>query len=225
MDSCKFCNGSGFINVGFKKQEQLGHRALYPYAEPCYCKVNVIMNNKFKILSAVNDADPIDSETINKKFNSGNYIFFGEESKFLYIVKCLFLKGFMYKNYLILEGGNIVEQFNVPRDTDGEWLTTSYLNQYDILVILFTTSARYNSLKDCVLEVIKNRMRLNKYTWIYSRSLDDLKNSREYSVELEPYLEKYAKIDLSKINRLKGYKDVISFSEKQRKANDTLANI
>lgn len=225
MSSCNFCNGSGFINVGFKTDEQCGHKVIYPYAEPCYCRINKAINSKFKILSPINDANPVDAELISKKFSQGNFIFFGEEGKFLYIVKCLFLKGFMYKNYLILEGGNIVEQFNVPRDVDGDWLTTSCLNQYDLLVILFTTSARYNSLKDCILDVIKNRMRLNKPTWIYSPSSEDLKNSREYSIELEPYLEKYSKIELSKINKLKGYKSSISFSEKQRKANDKLANI
>lgn len=227
-NECIYCNGTGLINVSYEEVDNMGHRSIYPYAEPCYCKINKSINSKFKILEAVGNADPKDADAIHKVYGLKNCIFYGEESKFLYIVKCLFLKGYMYKNYLILEGGNIVEQYNVPKDITGEWLTTSYLNQYDVLVILFTTYANYNSLKDCVLEVIKNRLRLKKITWIYSISEETLRNSREYSPELDIYFKQYIKTNVDKIKKLKGYKSKKSKEEliiKERLANDTLANI
>jgi hypothetical protein len=227
MNKCPYCNDTGLINISYQEIDRMGHKSIYPYAEPCYCKINASINNKFKILEVVGDVHPKDSELVHKTLGSIDCIFFGEEQKFLYIVKSLFLKGFMYKNYLILESSNIVEQYNVPRDTDGDWLTTSCLNQYDILVILFTTFAKYNSLKDCILEVIKNRYRLKKTTWIYSSSEDALKNSREYSIELENYFNYYKKINLENITKLKGYNDKRIQDikiKKERHANDLLAN-
>jgi hypothetical protein len=132
----------------------------------------------------------------------------------------------MYKNYIILEGGTIVEQYNVPKDSSGDWLTTSHLNQYDMLALMFTTSARYASLKDCVLEVIKNRGRLAKPTWIFAHSSVHLKDANEYSDNLKIYFENYMTVNLSTIKDLKGYvprkSNLINL---EQKANDKLANI
>jgi hypothetical protein len=226
MDSCPYCGDTGFIGTGFTEKNESGHRVIYPHTEPCYCRVNISIGKKFGILSPVSSANPKDSVTVHKLFGGKDIIFHGSEDMYLYIVKCYFLTGFMYKNYIILEGGTIVEQYNVPRDSSGDWLTTSHLNQYDMLALMFTTSARYNSLKDCVLEVIKNRGRLAKPTWIFAHSSVHLKDAREYSDDLKLYFENYKTINLSSIKDLKGYVPRRSnLINTEKNMNDNLANI
>jgi hypothetical protein len=226
MGKCPYCGDTGFIGTGFTEKNESGHRVIYPHTEPCYCRINASISKKFGILSPVSPANPTDSATVHKLFGNKDIIFHGLEDLYLYIVKCYFLTGFMYKNYIILEGGTIVEQYNVPKDSSGDWLTTSHLNQYDMLALMFTTSARYASLKDCVLEVIKNRGRLAKPTWIFAHSSVHLKDANEYSDNLKIYFENYMTVNLSTIKDLKGYvprkSNLINL---EQKANDKLANI
>ncbi len=226
MEKCKYCNGTGFIGTGFTEKIESGHRVIYPHTEPCYCRINISIGKKFGMLSPVSFPLPEDSAHIHKTLEGKDILFFGPEEIFLYIVKAYFMNGFMYKNYLILEGGTIVEQYNVPKDTTGDWLTTSHLNQYDLLAVMFTTSARYGSLKDSVLEVIKNRSRLAKPTWVYCFSEEKLKEAREYSDELSTYFDSYKKVDLNRIKKFKGFiPQRLSMQKKSQDMNDNLASI
>lgn len=205
MAKCSYCGDTGFIGTGFVEKTISGHRVMYPHTEPCYCRVNFNIGKKYGILSPVSPAHPKDAELVHKTFKADNWLFHGPEDIFLYYVKCYFLTGFMYKNYIILEGGTVVEQFNVPKESTGDWLTTSHLNQYDLVALMFTTSARYTSLKDCVLEVIKNRGRLAKPTWVYAPDGTKLKEAREYSQEVQEHLDTYKKFQLGSTKGLKGY--------------------
>lgn len=226
MGKCPYCQGSGFIGSGFIEKEVSGHRVIYPHTEPCYCRINASIGKKYGILSPVSPPTPEDSKIVHKEYGGRDILFYGSEDLYLYIVKCFFLKGFMYKNYIILEGGTIVEQYNVPKDSKGEWLTTSHLNQYDMLALMFTTSARYSSLKDCVLEVIKNRSRLAKPTWVYSPSEKEKKQSHEYSDDLERYFDSYKVIHLEDNKKLKGFVPRKNrLKETERALDDRIANI
>jgi hypothetical protein len=207
---CPYCKGKKFIGTGFKEIIENGHRTLYPYTEPCYCTINNTINKKFGMLTGVGDAHPSDAKLIRGWFNKGeikNYLVFGKENVFLYAVKCYFLTNFLNKNYMLLEGGTIVEKYNTP-STDGEWLTPSHLNQYDLLVLLFTTSANYPTLKECILEVIKNRFRLGVPTWVYLNKPDDLKGCNEYSQKLETYFEEYKRVSIGNGSNLKGFNPI-----------------
>ena len=205
---CPYCKGRKFLGTGFNEIIENGHRTLYPYTEPCYCTLNSAINKRFGMLTGVGDAHPIDAKRVRKLFDKDgikNFLLFGNESLFLYMVKCYFLTGFMNKNYMLLEGGNIVEQYNTPRPS-GEWLTPSHLNQYDLLVLLFTTSARYPTLQECALEVIKNRFRLGVSTWVYLHKQEDLQKCNEYSAGLDDYLDQYARKSVGRGTNLKGYR-------------------
>jgi hypothetical protein len=222
-EKCKYCKGTGFINTDFVETVTAGHRAMYPHTEPCLCRINISINKKFGILSPVNQPLPSDIERIHKTFKQNDILFFGPEDVFLYIVKAYFMKGFMCRNYMLLEGGTIVEQYNVP-EPKGEWLTTSHLNQYDLLAILFTTSARYTSLKDCVSEVIKNRNRLAKPTWVFCYNAVMLKEAHEYSDSLAPYFETYKNVDLSTLKKFAGYTPrKTSMLNTEKAMNDAIA--
>lgn len=224
MEKCTYCKGTGFIGTGFVEKTSSGHRVMYPHTEPCLCRINTSIGKKFGILSPVSFPHPDDINQIHKVFGTKDILFFGPEDVFLYIVKAYFMKGFMYKNYMLLEGGAIVEIYNVP-EPKGEWLTTAHLNQYDMLAILFTTSAQYKSLKDSVSEVVKNRSRLAKPTWVFCHSEEKLKEAREYSDALEAYLETYKRVDLRKVKKFKGFTPrKSSMVKKEKEINDNIAN-
>lgn len=225
MEKCTYCKGTGFIGTGFIEKNDSGHRVIYPHTEPCFCRVNISIGKKFGILSPISSPHPEDTAVIHKILGSKDIIFYGPEDIYLYIVKAYFMNGFMFKNYMLLEGGTIVEQYNVPKDSTGDWLTTSHLNQYDMLALMLTTSARYGSLKDSVLEVVKNRNRLAKPTWVYSPSEEKLKSAHEYSDELKTYLDTYKVIHLDKIKKFKGYiSRRANLVSKEKDMNDKLAN-
>lgn len=211
---CPYCKGSKYIGTGYVEENKGGHRVLYPHTEPCYCEINRIINKNHSLLSVISDANPKDSLHVYKSYCTPtkgiepNLWFYGNEELFLYIVKCRFLNGYLRKNYLILEGGAIVERYNVPDQSTKEWLTTSQLNIYDFLTIMFTSTANYNSLKDSVAEVIKNRFRILKPTWVYTWTKDHLKVSKEYSYQLDPYIKHYLEVPL------KSYNDYLGFDPK-----------
>lgn len=233
---CPYCKGTKFINTGYKQKNEGGHRVLYPHTEPCYCEINRIINKNHNLLSSVSDADPKDSLHVHKLYSTpkkgveSNIWFYGNEELFLYIVKCRFLNGYLRKNYLILEGGTIVERYNVPDQSTKIWLTTSQLNIYDFLALMFTSTANYSSLSDCVAEVIKNRSRLLKPTWIYTWTKDHLQKGsgcKEYSYQLDPYIEHYLKISLDSYSNYVGFdpkKVEINRKVNEQKMNEDLAN-
>jgi hypothetical protein len=224
MEKCPYCKGSGFLGNGYVEKKVSGHRVLYPHTEPCYCKVNKSINKRYPILSALPLPLPEDTNKVHKTFKDKNYLMYGTEEYFLYIVKSYFMKGFMYKDFIVLEGGTIVEQYHVVRE---DWLTTSHLNQYDFLVLLFTSSSRYNSMKDCVVDVIKNRNRLSKVTWLYVPIIEKLTDTREYSTDLEIYIkeEKYIRYDVDRGIKLKGFSSAKTIMKAiEIHANDSLGN-
>ena len=214
---CPYCKGKRFLGTGYKEVIQGGHRTLYPYTEPCYCTINKNIDSKFGLLSGVGDAHPRDIKKVRmvvKKY--GNNIWFeGRESVFLYFAKCYFMSIFNSKKVMILEGGTIVIKYNTVQP-DGDWLSTEYLNQYDLLVILFTTSAKYPSLKDSVLDVVKNRSRLKVSTWIYTPISANVSDCHEHSPEMQNYLEEYRLVKIGDGSTFEGYNRANSSSAKNQ---------
>lgn len=191
---------------------------------------------KFEIFRTLPDATIEDGDSVhsrydieeNKKINGGNFLFYGDESAFFYMVKCYFLKNFSLRNYIIMEGNAIVEKYHVPqKDRDGTWLTVSNLNIYDLLVLLFTSGNGYETLKNCVVEVLKNRGRIGKPTWIYLRDELKLSECKEYSKDLDQYLESFRHVNVNQTFDYKGYNKKISDKAKVQdfqEQNAKLAN-
>lgn len=225
---CPFCKGEKFINSGYKEEIINGHRSLYPYATPCYCEINKNILNKFGLFGGTPAAIPEDSKKIRELINNAeNYIFFGREEAFLYITRSYFLKDFYCKDYMVLEGSRLVEIYQVPDQSKKTWLTITPLNQYDLVILLFTSSTRYeNSMKPSILELIKNRSRINKPTWVFSRSPESLKNSHEYSSDLDYYFDNYKKVPVDKFKNIKGLSLLKGMSNKNESSiQSNLGNI
>ena len=210
--ACPYCKGARFINTGYTQKIQEGRRVIYPYTQPCYCELNLSMAKKFGVLSSVPSAHPEDAEKIYQRYrqtekSKSNYVFYGREPLFLYVVKSFFLKTFTNKSLELLEGINVVDRYNMPAPDNSGRLTVSALDIYDLVVMLFTSCSEPPSLKACVGEVVKNRLRINKPTWIYSPS-PDISATKEYHKDyLGDLLERFSETSLAKICPLKGFSD------------------
>ncbi len=234
-DVCPLCQGTFFTDTGVEETIVGGRRNLYPYAIPCPCFVNKSIHSKFELFKPLPDALAEDGNKAhalydikeNKDIGAGNFLFYGNESAFLYIVKSYFLKDFSLRNYLILEGGMIVEKYHVPQK-DGTWLTVTNLTLYDVLVILFTSNNGYETLKNCVIEVIKNRMRVGKPTWVYVREELKLPECKEYSKDLDQFLADFKRVNVERNFDFKGFNKKVSAKAKiqeYRDQNDKYANM
>lgn len=229
---CPYCNGSRFLGTGYVEKIYDGKRTLYPYTQPCYCELNKAINKQFGMLAGVPDAHPSDIKKVRTDFaiksldkaHKGNMIIYGKDDTFRYIVKCFFCKNFTHKDYMILEGSSIVEIYHVPKK-DKSWLTTAELNKYDLLVVLFTSAARYESMKSCVLDVVKNRFRLNRPTWIYALDEETLKSSIEYSDGLKPFLDSYKKVKIPDRYKFKNFEPAQSSTTQIRRERDVQDNL
>ena len=207
---CKYCKGTKFLAMSFEEKEVAGRRVLYPSALPCFCDIHKQMLGKFPIFSRFPIVPPEDAIKSHARYESSkNIIFLGDIELFLYATKSFFTKGFIRKDYMILEGMNIVDRYNVPRP-DGTRLTVEALNMYDLLVILFTSHLEYQSLKGCVTEVVKNRFLINKSTWIYSQGQQELEGSKEYSKDLKEYLSEYKTVNINNETPFLGYDKQVS---------------
>lgn len=204
-EKCSYCNGAKFIDSGYTEKEVNGKRVLYPYAVPCYCEISRQINKKFDVFSRFSVVPPEDAVRAHELYEGKNVIFYGTELYFLYLAKAFFTKGFLSKDYLILEGSSVVDKYNVPQE-NGTRRTIVTLNQYDHLVLLFTSCNEYPTLKTCISDVIKNRYRINKSTWVYAYDKEHLIRSKEYSSDLDTYLNQYITKELNASNfKFKGF--------------------
>lgn len=225
--SCPYCRGTLFVDTGYTEKMIEGHKTLYPYATPCTCEINRQLSKRFEIFSKIPDVLPEDAEKVMKRYTKDgvvpNMILYGDEGMFLYVVKCFFVHGFTHRDYMILEGANIVERYHVPRND--AWLTISVLDQYDLLVILFTSYTEYQTLKSCVADVIKNRTRISKPTWIYAKDRSSLEASKEYSKDIKPLLEEFVERDVSKTFDYAGYSEKASDKIVKKRVRDVNDNL
>ena len=203
-EKCPHCGDSKFISSGFTEQVVHGKRSLYPYAQPCYCEINHQIDSRFPLLAKFPPVPLEDAHRAHKLYEGRNIRFSGKEDLFLYAVKAYFLEGFIQKDYLVLEGRRIVDEYHAPQ-RDGSRLTIDALNQYDLLVILMTSYVKYETLQRCVLDVVKNRLRLARSTWLYAESEEAMKRSSDFSEGLNLYLKEYSTVDIGKGFKYVGY--------------------
>jgi len=225
---CPYCKGSLFIGNGYIEKIVSGKKALYPYARPCYCEVNRQIGVRFPALGALPDIPPKDAVVAFKNYRDQNILFHGKETDFLYIVKSFFMNEWNTRDYIIHEGMEIVQEYHVPKK-DGTWRTISTLNQYDLLALLFTSYTHYDTLQNCVLDIIKNRLRLEKPTWLYAKDDNELQNAKEFSSDLKPFLERFRKVTLgnASMSRFEGTVEIDvekSMKKRQRNINEDLGS-
>jgi hypothetical protein len=187
---CPYCSGNGIRGVEYREMLVNGSKAIQSVATPCWCHQNKVIRQRFPMLGPLPDATAEDSESAHKLCGTGNLKLVGTESKFLYLVKSFMLKDIHKRDYELTDGARIVEQYQA-HDKDEVWKTVTALNNPDLLILMCTSQMDYKSIRACVADVVNNRMRRAKATWVYASTTDLLAKSKEYSAELENMLKSF----------------------------------
>lgn len=226
-ETCPICKGVGFCGSGYYVKNEGGVRAIYPYARLCLCVINRQIGDRFKELAYLPKVSQSDAERAISTYQNKDTIFFGNLERFLYMVKCYFAGRWGHTDNMLLQSSQVVEMYHAP-GKDKEWLKVSFLNRYDHVVMLFMAQINYKSLSACVAEVIKNRSMVHEPTWIYAADEKALKESKEYSKELEYYTKSYKILNIDETYDLEGYRDGISEAARQKektKVNQDFSNV
>lgn len=211
---CPYCEDTGQIRTEGRVKVFRGREIHEDDASLCICVMNKFISEKFEQLGSLPDALPKDSikaakryaadtykttpekdRVASKRFKHRNLIFTGSENHFFYILKSYFLFFYKYHKFEFLDGLQVVQKYYVEQ-ANGESRSLYDLNDFDLLVLSFTSKPTNKAMEDCVLEVVKNRSNLGKATWIYSTNLESLKTAKEYSDPMDQYLEGYSKCNV-----------------------------
>lgn len=187
---CPHCSGNGIRGVEYREVLINGAKTIQSKATPCWCNLNKIMRNRFPMLAPLPEATAEDSAAARKFCGTGNLKFVGTESKFLYLVKSFMLEDVHKRDYELTDGARIVEQYQA-HDKDEVWRTVTALNNPDLLILMCTSQMDYKSIRACVADVVNNRLRRAKPTWVYASTMELLSKSKEYSAELETLLKTF----------------------------------
>lgn len=220
---CQYCGDTGQIRTKGRVKEFRGRKIFEEDASPCVCVLNKFISERFEQLSSIPDALPVDAikaakrytvdtyKTLKeedrvaiKRFQHRNLIFSGEQSLFSYILKSYFLFFYKFQKFEFLEGLKVVQKYYVEQP-DGEHRSLYDLNEFDLLVISFTSKPNNVALQDVILEVVKNRFNLGKATWVYSETAEGLTVSKEYSSGIEKYLNEFVKCNAGASFNYEGY--------------------
>jgi len=213
-EKCPYCNDTGQIRTKGRVKEFRGRKIYEEDASPCICVMNKFLSERFEQLNSVPDADPKDSikaakryaedtykvlkeseRIASKRFKHRDLIFYGDESLFFYILKSYLLFFYKYNKFEFLDGLKVVHKYYVEQP-NGEHRSLYDLNEFDLVILSFTSKPNNAALQDVILEVVKNRNNLGKATWIYSDSLEGLLSSKEYSGALEWYIQGYSRCNV-----------------------------
>ena len=198
---CPYCKDSTFLHIQTKEDRSKGK--IGEAIVPCCCTNATIINKIFPLLSTVSDPPAEEFLAISKQLTEikdnkrviKNYIFYGEERKFLYLFKSVALFYWSsLSSFEILDGLQVVLNYYVGKDEN----TLYDLLKFNLLGLIFTSASNNQAIPKTVLDTIKNRMRYGTATWVYSQSPSSLQQSQEYSSDLQTILDEYSLYDLSR---------------------------
>lgn len=228
---CPYCNGTGGKIVA-GKQYELG------YGEKrCLCTLADIVNFKHPILKTVSDPIVEDVTSIGNKFRViidneiqfKNSIFFGDIRKFLYLFKTLYIAyhDIIKNKFELLEALQIVHNYHVEQ-VDGSDKDIYTLNVFNLVGITFINETENKAMDKTVHDTIQNRYLMRRGTWIYAKSLMDLKkhkacNEGTLKLLLEDKAFSVYDLDDPKYFSYKGFEDMSESSIK--KASDLNRNV
>lgn len=239
---CPYCGDSGQIKFilpekkSFYSDKHGKPIESYSYYT-CFCINNKVVSKSFNKLSGIPDI------TLDQTIQAGrfagfrNLILYGNEQKFLHLVKAtMVLHANYHHTFEFLNGIELVTKYYVQQPP-GVFRTLTDLESKDLVIFLFDAAPENKAQNTTVFEVVKNRFRMNspqnlkdkirveRPTWIYSTSKEALKQSKEYSIDMEPlFLDYFTWVDLEnyttpfEVNKT-------SSSKKRSKAQDALGNL
>ena len=233
---CPYCGDSGQIKFKPVDKEEIAKDKQNKPIEShsyytCFCINNKVVSKSFNKIAGIPDITPEQAIVAGRFAGFKNFLIHGNEQKFLHLVKAtMILHANYHHTFEFINGLELVHKYYVQQPP-GIFRSLDDLNSKDLLILIFDASPDNKAQNTTVLEVVKNRFRMNnpekvinksrieRPTWIYSRTKDSLKQSKEYSSDIAPILEYFTWLDLDAYNVSFGGKEISSL-KKRSKAQD-----
>ena len=212
---CPYCNDIGQIKFRLPDKKDVPRDKFgnpieaYSYYT-CFCVNNKLVTKSFNKLHGTQDVTPEDTIKAGKFAGFRNLVLYGDERKFLFLVKAtMVLHANYHHTFEFLNGIELVHKYYVEQ-APGIYRSLADLEDKDLVIFVFDASPDNKAQNTTVLEVVKSRVRMNdttksvnkerveRPTWIYSPSIEALEKSKEYSAGIQQYLECFERLNLDK---------------------------
>lgn len=229
---CPYCKGKGMI---IRQTDELvveGRPVAGESSMPCICTLNRYVSERHDRLAGVGYVEGLDTIDVYKRLPYENMLFYGSERLFLYIVKAFFIIQFPFnKRFGVLTGADIAEKYAMAQP-NGVIPTVDLLTPLDLLAVMCVARVNNRAIAPGTQEVIANRIRTRRPTWIYAQDNAALLGSKEFAADesrgsASDLIDGWPSVTVDKeFSGLKGYDDgKTSSSASARKAQSMLANI
>jgi hypothetical protein len=239
---CPYCNDSGQIKFEDPEKKSFAwNKQGKPLVEYCYytcpCINNKVVNKSFNKLSGIPDITLEETIAAGRFAGFRNLILYGNERKFLHLVKAtMVLHANYHHTFEFLNGIELVQKYYVEQP-QGVYRCLQDLEDKDMVIFMFDSAPDNKAQNTTVFEVIKSRNRMNdpaqivkkervlRPTWIYTQSQEGITKSKEYSQDVANLFS----TDFSWLS-LEGYKTPFNAPssdtmKKRSKTQDSLGDI
>lgn len=161
----------------------------------CPCINNKIISESYNKLSGMPDITLEEAITAGKFAGFRNLVLFGNEQKFLFLVKAtMLLHANYHRTFEFLNGIELVQKYYVEQP-QGVHRSLTDLENKDLVIFMFDAAPENRAQNTTVFEVIKSRLRMNspdklfkkekveRPTWVYAASQEAITKSKEYSLD------------------------------------------
>lgn len=229
---CPYCNGRGMKLVEIEVAGPDGKPLKRDASRPCICTLNTYVSSRHEWLTGICDVTPEDCIEVGKKLEFANYIFYGTEHKFLYVAKAFIVLHYHYnKTFKVLSGADVAQKYAMAQP-NGVIPTVTALTDFSLVSLLCVAKINNKAITPGSYEMVANRLRVKKPTWIYAQDEAALHQSVEYQAEgfsetLETLIGDFPLVDVDRWFKIPGYhkQQTGQVVVKRQKANDSLANM
>ena len=229
---CPYCNGRGMKLVEIEAEGPDGALLKRDASRPCICTLNSYVSAKHEWLTGVCDVTPEDCIEVGKKLNFSSYIFYGSEYKFLYVAKAFIVLHYHYnKSFKVLSGADVAQKYAMAQ-ADGVIPTVTALTDFNLVTLLCVARINNKAITPGSYEMVANRQRVKRPTWIFAPDETALHQSTEYSCEgfsetLESLIGDFPVVQVDRRFSCPGYHKLSGdvAAAKRQNANDSLANL
>lgn len=180
---CPYCGGKGMKILQQNELIVEGRRVASETSAPCICTLNRYVSDRHERLAGVGYVEGLDSIRVYKELPLKDMIFYGSESLFLYVVKAFLIIHFPFnRRFGVLTGADIAEKYAMAQP-NGVIPTVDLLTPLDLLAILCVARVNNRAIAPGTQEVMANRIRSRRPTWIYAPDNAALLGSKEFAAD------------------------------------------
>jgi len=183
-DKCPYCGGRGMKVLPSDGEVIVeGRRVSNESSALCICTLNTYVSDKFERLSGIGNVAGEDAISVAKTLPMRDTVLYGSEALFLYVVKCVIVMHIPYgMRFAVVTGADVAEKYAMAQPT-GVIPTVDLLTPMDLVAMLCVAKVNNRAIGPGTQEVLANRERARKPTWIYAPDAASLAESKEMAAE------------------------------------------